>query len=509
MRLRLLAAALSTTCLSTLPALADVTPDEVWTSYKDMIASMGMAVTADEVHDGDTLVIRDMTYEMVVETPEGDVTSTTIAPEIRFEPIKGGKVSMRYNAPISSVTVVPEDTDLETPEFKTESTTTIEGLTVISGTANDMLYTMDGAAFVMTSEPAMIDGVMVQPGFKVAVDQISGTYTIERDGETLTSDMDMVADTVTYGIEPFTAEGAELEAAFTASDLKMGGDLVLHTQSENDYIANILGNSNMNVTMRSERSSSTFRLLDEDGNTVEVLSNTGPSQLGFTLNDGAIGYEATGENITATVAASQLPGDPLAFSMDSSAVSVLFPLAASDEAQPYKLSLGLESVVLPDLAWMIADPQNTMSHDPATLRLDLGGTMENGIDLFDTAALAAAEADGEMPVAMKTVDLSELFLSLAGAEIKGQGQGHFLEAEPAIPGGMPPFAGTLSLNMKGLLGLLDNLTASGLVQQEQAMSFRMMLSLFARPGDGEDEMVSDLEMTEDGQIIANGQPLPF
>nr|WP_319248680.1 hypothetical protein [uncultured Celeribacter sp.] len=509
MRLRLLAAALSTTCLSTLPALADVTPDEVWTQNKEMMMTMLGEVSAEEVHDGDTLVIRDMTSEMVFETPEGNITSTTIAPEIRFEPIKGGKVSIRYSAPLSSVTTIPADPVLETPEFNAESTTTIEGLTVVSGTPDDMLYTMDGMAFVVTSEPTIIDGTMVQPGIKLAIDQIIGTTTIERDGETLISKMDMVADTVTYGIEPFTAEGAELETAFTASDLRIGGDFVLQTQSGDDYIANILGNSDMNVTMRSERSSSTFRMVDEDGNTVEVLSKTGPSLLGFTLNDGAIGYEATGENITATVAASQLPGDPLAFSMDSSAVSVLFPLAASDEAQPYKLSLGLESVVLPDLAWMIADPQNTMPHDPATLRLDLGGTMENGIDLFDTAALAAAEADGEMPVAMKTVDLSELFLSLAGAEIKGQGQGHFLEAEPAIPGGMPPFAGTLSLNMKGLLGLLDNLTASGLVQQEQAMSFRMMLSLFARPGDGEDEMVSDLEMTEDGQIIANGQPLPF
>ena len=37
----------------------------------------------------------------------------------------------------------------------------------------------------------------------------------------------------------------------------------------------------------------------------------------------------------------------------------------------------------------------------------------------------------------------------------------------------------------------------------------MMLGMFTLPGEKEGELVSDLEMTEDGAILANGQPLPF
>jgi hypothetical protein len=33
----------------------------------------------------------------------------------------------------------------------------------------------------------------------------------------------------------------------------------------------------------------------------------------------------------------------------------------------------------------------------------------------------------------------------------------------------------------------------------------MMMGLFARPGPGEDELVSKIEVTEDGQVLANGQ----
>jgi hypothetical protein len=36
---------------------------------------------------------------------------------------------------------------------------------------------------------------------------------------------------------------------------------------------------------------------------------------------------------------------------------------------------------------------------------------------------------------------------------------------------------------------------------------RMMMGLFATPGDGEDELVSKIEVTGDGQVLANGQRL--
>jgi hypothetical protein len=66
-------------------------------------------------------------------------------------------------------------------------------------------------------------------------------------------------------------------------------------------------------------------------------------------------------------------------------------------------------------------------------------------------------------------------------------------------------AGTINLMLVGGNGLLDTLVSMGLVPEDQAMGARMMLGLFARPGDGADTLVSEITFQEDGAILANGQ----
>ena len=54
-------------------------------------------------------------------------------------------------------------------------------------------------------------------------------------------------------------------------------------------------------------------------------------------------------------------------------------------------------------------------------------------------------------------------------------------------------------------GLIDKVTKMGLVPQDQAMGARMMLGMFAKPGEGTDTMTSKIEFNADGSIMANGQ----
>lgn len=39
------------------------------------------------------------------------------------------------------------------------------------------------------------------------------------------------------------------------------------------------------------------------------------------------------------------------------------------------------------------------------------------------------------------------------------------------------------------------------------MGARMMMGMFGTPGEGEDVITSTIEVTEDGQVLANGQRL--
>ena len=56
--------------------------------------------------------------------------------------------------------------------------------------------------------------------------------------------------------------------------------------------------------------------------------------------------------------------------------------------------------------------------------------------------------------------------------------------------------------------LMDKLVTMGLVPEEQMMGMRMGLALFAKPAEGNpDQLTSEVEFREGGQIFANGQQI--
>lgn len=510
MRSTLFATFLSSTCLIGVPAFADVTPEEVWENYQSMMAAMGMDITAEESREGDTLVVRNMVYGMDIPNPAGAVSTTSTAPEIRFQALSGGKVGIEYTAPITSISRVPANPVLDMPGYETRVDMTFGGVTEVSGVKNDMRYTMDGGSMTMKSAPAVVEGVTLQPSVDMSIEGIVGSYTMLRNGDALSSDMDFTAARMTYGFEPFETEGTTVEMATSATDLRGSGTMSLSGAKGADAFATIIGGSTMDIDLSSDASTAMIRVLDEEaGDDMELTSTSGSSTLNFALNDGAVGYAAHAKDMLVSVAGAQIPGQQIQFGLGSMTAGVLFPLKAGDAPQAYELEIGLEELALPELAWMIADPTGQLPHDPATLKLHFAGTLTNKMDLFDFNALENMEPDSPPRMAVNTVEIPEIFLSLAGATIAGTGAGKFLDKEPAMPGGMPPFAGTMSLNLKGVTDLINKLTASGILPQEESTMAQMMLGMFTLPGEKEGELVSDLEMTEDGAILANGQPLPF
>ncbi|WP_417275001.1 hypothetical protein [Celeribacter halophilus] len=516
MRSLLSATALTALCFSATPMFADVTPEDVWGAYQEMMAKTGATPSAEVERDGDTLVVRNMVYDMTMDMGASSVSSTTTAPEIRFQERAGGTVAMWFPAPLTSVSVTQVEAELddgmEDDTIETRSTMRLDGTSVVSGAPDDMLFTFKDSTIEMVNDPVMMDGEMIQPGLSAKVAGISGTYSIDRSGEALTSGIDMTAAVLSYEFDEMeTEEGDLVDMGFTANGMTVKGQVMLAQGEPDDAMQALVGKSDVDVNL-GFADSSTFVAVtsDEPNSGMDIKATSGQSTLGLTLKGGAIGYDATAGDVNITVGGPQIPGGQVEVAMKEYSTALLFPLAASDAPQPFEAKIGLEEVVLPEIAWMIADPSGQLPHDPASLRLAFEGTLENGVNLFDAEAIAALEASGDkMPFTLQTLELPEIFLSLAGASIAGEGAGKFLDKEPAVAGGMPPFAGNLSLKLVGVADLIGNLTATGILPAEQAMSAQMMLGLFARPGDVAGELVSEIEMTEDGQIIANGQPLPF
>ncbi|SFJ52601.1 hypothetical protein [Celeribacter neptunius] len=509
MRSQFLAVALTTTCLAAAPIYADISPEEAWQSYQDMMSSMGMAPTAEVSRDGDTLVVRNMIYSMQMPAP--GMSNVSTAPEVRFQERSGGTVALWFTEPVTTIVTAPLDPELPDETLETRSSISYEGEVVISGTAEDQLYTLDGNSMVMSTAPMVIDGKTMQPGLTATLSGVSGTYSLRKEDDALASEMDIKGSSLIYDIDPVEGEDGTVEIGFEAHDLAMTGTVNMSAQMSEDVLAALFGHSDLDIQMGLGTSAMSLKVLgDTPESNMDVQANTGGSTLDISVHGGTVGYDATANDINLTLAGAQIPGGAAEITLKSYSAGFLFPLAASDAPQSFEGKIGLEALSLPDIAWMIADPTGQLPHDPATFRLSLNGTLTSGIDLFDAKALSALEGgETNLPIDLKTLNLAEIYLALAGASISGEGAGYVLDKEPATPGGLPPFAGTLSLDLIGVTDLIDKLSSTGILPPEQAMSAQMMLGLFARPGDTPGELVSEIEMLEDGSILANGQPLPF
>ena len=70
---------------------------------------------------------------------------------------------------------------------------------------------------------------------------------------------------------------------------------------------------------------------------------------------------------------------------------------------------------------------------------------------------------------------------------------------------MPKPTGAVDLKLVGGNGQLDKLVTMGMLPDEQAMGARMMMGLFAVPGDAPDTLNSKIEINDEGHVLANGQ----
>ena len=93
-----------------------------------------------------------------------------------------------------------------------------------------------------------------------------------------------------------------------------------------------------------------------------------------------------------------------------------------------------------------------------------------------------------------------------GAELTGEGAFTFDNTDLVTFGGMPAPTGKLDLRLVGGNALMEKLVTLGILSAEDVMGANMMLSMFANPGPGEDEMSSTLEFKDKG-FYANGQRL--
>ena len=223
-------------------------------------------------------------------------------------------------------------------------------------------------------------------------------------------------------------------------------------------------------------------------------SSSGQTNGRFAFDRSGFSYSGDSRNTIAEIAG-PIPDFPLAslsYTIDAGEFDMAFPLMTSEEAQPFRLGFAMDGVRISEDLWSLFDPKRALPRDPLNMALDIEGTTIVALDPFD---------DGDVvPFRQTRATLNNLLLSVAGAALTGNGS-----VIDTSTGDIPSGIGELNLMLTGGNTLLDALVAMGLLPDEQAMGARMILGMFARPGDGPDTLVSKIEVKEDGTILANGQ----
>ncbi len=477
------------------PALADLTADQVLEDQLRQMQAYGLTATVtNQSRSGDTITVEGLSAAAVV--PDGDFRLDIGG--AMFRELGDGTVEITYP---DVIPMTLSGTSADGEEFEMEMSITQSGTrTVASGIPEELRYdfasesvTISDMRFVAPEEAAELDmDVSMQlAGMSGFMELVGGgtvrDYTAQFLFETMSANLSGVPD---------DADG-EFNLAFEGQNLSMDYAGSLAPQEILGSMADsILAGNRTNGTASHGPLTYTVSGDGPDG-TFEMAAAIASGTFDFKMDEAGLDYGGSSKDMTVSVGGSFMPLPPLTFKMAETGGRFAMPVVPSEDSQDFALRMVMQGVEVDQMLWGMFDPTGQLPRDPANLIIDLDGAATLTEDIFDPEI---AEQMTGAPGELDAVTINQILLNLAGAELTGDGAFTFNNTGP-----VPMPSGTLNAVLQGGNGLLDTLVNMGLLPQEQAMGARMMMSMFARPGDGPDTLVSTIEVKEDGSVLANGQ----
>ena len=485
------------------PALADLTPDQVWTEWKSYMASMGYETDATETKRGNDIVLNDVTF--VQEITDAQIKTTVSISELIFVDRGDGTVSVEMPDSIPVETSGRDGASEYSTRFVVDQ---VGDQTIISGTPEAMNYTqtVDRVVVKLVDFEATDADAANVPG-EIAFEVIA--EDLEADGQIARADTRTYVQNVSARVLTYDAEIGDLSNNSVVDLTGAVQNLTFATTMEqstdiatNDPAVWFNGDATLESEFTFDASEGNIFISSPDGEFRAETASQGGNGL-VNLGGDGLTYDVRQASAQTTV---QLANLPVAFdaSMAEGRFVLKMPMAASETGQDFQLAMTLKDLMPGDLIWNMFDPAAVLPREPATLDIDLNGKMALTMDLFDPA-LAETTPPEEFPGELETLNVSNLLVSALGAQLTGDGA--FTKTDAPVMPGVPPLAGVLNLTLVGGNGLLDKLIKLGWVEEQDAMGARMMMGLFGVPGDAPDTLNSTLELGQDGSISANGQRL--
>ncbi len=220
----------------------------------------------------------------------------------------------------------------------------------------------------------------------------------------------------------------------------------------------------------------------------------------FGLEGSVAKLSGTTKDLSYSVNATAMGLPPMQFSIAETTADLSLPLDNTDQSKPTGYKIAISELNISDQVWALFDPTAILPRDSIDLNIDMTGNIKW---LKKLSEIDEKELDKEPPIIIENAKINAFNLKIAGAELETTGSINVDNAQfPPAPDG------TVSISLNGAMGLLVKLTELGFVPAPNAAMIQGMSGMFFKPGGGgDDHLVSVIEMTKDGHVLANGIPL--
>ncbi|WP_299722063.1 DUF2125 domain-containing protein [uncultured Tateyamaria sp.] len=492
-------------CLPASAAFADLTSADVWSDWKSYMTSAGYDLTASEATNGGTLTVTNLNMAMELGEDVGEGTARIVMPDITFVEQGDGSVSIELPTQTSIVVnMTPPNGEKVDLTIRFDQTDPVMSA---AGDPGDLTYTYASASAVMAMDGLTVNGLPIpQDIAKFDLKMSNMAYVVQTTVGTLrTIQQDITVDAMDYDIAFTDPEGEgsfKLLGAMTGIAMDASGDLPLDSDPQ-DMNAMLNAGLDFDGTFTSTGGNYELTFNGPDGSGTANSTSEG-GEFGFAMSMAGLSYDVLQRNVDFNMLITEFPL-PLSISAAEIGTSFLMPVQKSAEDQPFGLGVSLSDFTMSDMIWGLFDPTGQLPRDPATLIVDLSGQAKVLFNFLDPSQAAILETTGAAPGELNALTLNKLELNAVGAQLTGAGEFTFDNSDVVTFDGMPRPEGGIDLKLVGGNGLLDKLVGMGLVPQDQAMGARMMMGLFAVPGEAPDTLNSRIEVNNEGHVLANGQ----
>lgn len=488
-------------CFTGSTALADLTAQDVWADWQRYFAGLGAEITGDESMSADTLTVSDLS--MVFDLAEDDGTVTVSFSQFNFTDNGDGTVTMTVPEPMPVIVNV-DGVDGEDIEMTMSYETANFSMTA-EGDLDELTYTYAADRIGLIFEEVVAEGEVVEIGaarFEIA--DLEGT-SVSTGHELRTITQTVSTGAISYLVDFVDPEfGDEVKLEGGADNMSFSGSGSFPVEMDgNDLSAMIEAGFGFDGTYRTEGANIDLDVTDF-GERTQLTASSDQNELRIAIDGQRMLYDVMNDNLALSLLTEEFPF-PVDVSMVRTAFNLLMPVGPSDTDQPFALGLTLADLTLSDTIWDLFDPTAELPRDPATFVIDLTGTARVLFNMFDEEQIDSLAMQPGMPGELHSLNLNELTLRAVGAALTGVGAVTFDNSDLTTFDGLPAPEGSVDLRLTGADRLIDTLIDMGLLPQDQAMGTRMMMGLFAVPGEDEDTLTSTIEFRPDGQILANGQ----